>query len=174
MKTPSQLSAPVVKTLLRSLWLAAIALPFATLLLPVAAAWVPRTPGATEKPVNNQFIARDPNTNKGTIYYNGTQSGTPDTVFLKIYTTDAGDVLYASYSQALGTGGTYAFTAPIDAGKVTYKVVYGTTTGGSDTAVATVTNLVCGDAYIIEGQSNAVAETPNNGTPPEADYYTSP
>jgi len=38
---------------------------------------------------------------------------------------------------------------------------------------ATVSNLICGDAYIIEGQSNAEAGLPNNGTPPEADYYTS-
>ena len=125
---------------------------------PVTDAWLQRTPGAAEKAVNNQFYARDPNTNKGTIIYNGTQSGSPNSVFLKIYTTDTGsDVPYASYSQALGTGGTYAFSAPIDAGKVTYKAVYGTTTGGVDTVVATVTNLVCGDAYIIEGQSNALA-----------------
>jgi len=135
---------------------------------PASDAWVQRTPGATEKVVNNQLIARDPNTNKGTIFYNGTQSGSPNSVFLKIYRTDTGsDVLYASYSQILGAGGSYAFTAPINAGKVTYKVVYGTTTSGSDTTVATVTNVVCGDAYIIDGQSNALATdniAPNDTT----------
>ena len=124
---------------------------------PASDAWVQRTPGATEKPVNGQFFARDPNTGKGTIYYNGTQSGSPTSVFLKVYTTDTGsDVLYSTLRQAL-VAGAYAFTSPIDAGKVTYKVVYGTTTGGVDTIVATVSDLVCGDVYIIQGQSNALA-----------------
>ena len=125
---------------------------------PASDAWVQRTPGAAEKVVSNQLIARDPNTNQGTIFYNGIQGGSPNSVFLKIYTTDTGsDVPYASYSQAPGTGGSYAFSAPINAGKVTYKVVFGTTTGGIDTIVATVTNVVCGDAYLIDGQSNALA-----------------
>ena len=131
---------------------------------PATDAWVQRTPAATEKVVNNQFIARDPNTNMGTIFYNGTQSGTPDTVYLKVYTTDAGDVLYSTLRQTPGTGGAYAFSAPINAGKVTYKVVYGTTTAGVDTPVGSpVTNLVCGDAYLIDGQSNALAT--DNGAP---------
>ena len=124
---------------------------------PASDAWVQRTPGATEKPVSGQFFARDP-TGYGTIYYIGTQSGAPASVFLKIYTTDTGlDVPYSTQRQAL-VGTSYAFSAPIAAGKVTYKVAYGTTTsGGVDTVVSTVTNLVCGDAYIIQGQSNAVA-----------------
>ena len=41
-------------------------------------------------------------------------------------------MLYATHRQTL-VGGAYAFTAPIAAGKVTYKVIYGTTTGGVDT-----------------------------------------
>ena len=56
---------------------------------------------------------------------------------------------------------------PIAAGLITYRVVYGTTTGGVDTDVATVTDLVCGDAFIIEGQSNALAtdnSAPNDTT----------
>jgi autotransporter-associated beta strand protein len=117
--------------------------------------YVQRTPGAVEIPVIGQFYARD-DSGLGRIYYNGTQAGTPDTVFLKVYTTDTGDVLYATHRQPL-VAGRYAFTAPVAAGRVTYKVVYGTTTGGVDTVVNTVTHLVCGDAYIFQGQSNAVA-----------------
>ena len=132
---------------------------------PATDAWVQRTPDANEKPVNNQFFARD-DTGFGKIFYLGTQAGTPDTVFLKVYTTDTGsDVLYATHWQAL-SGGAYAFTAPIAGGKVTYKVVYGTTTGGVDTPVGSpVTNLICGDAYIIQGQSNAVATDPGAESP---------
>ena len=126
---------------------------------PASDAWLQRTPGATEKPVSGQFFARDPS-GYGTIYYNGTQSGSPASVYLKVYTTDTGtDVPYGIiYRQTLGTGGSYAFSAAILGGKTTYKVVYGTTSsGGVDTIVNTVANLVCGDAYILEGQSNAVA-----------------
>ncbi len=123
---------------------------------PASDPWVQRTPGANEIPVDNQFYARD-DSGMGKIYYNGTQSGSPDRVFLKVYTTDTGaDVLYSSQSQTL-VAGKYAFTAPINPGRVTYKVTYGTTTGATDTVLKTVTNLVCGDAYIFEGQSNALA-----------------
>ncbi|OYV04443.1 MAG: hypothetical protein CFE26_16870, partial [Verrucomicrobiales bacterium VVV1] len=125
---------------------------------PASDAWVQRAPDANEKPVNGQFFARDPGTGLGTIFYNGTQSGTPDTVFLKVYKTPNGgsETLETTQRQAL-VGGAYAFTAPVTAGLNTFRVVYGTTTGGVDTNLATVTDLVCGDAFIIEGQSNALA-----------------
>ena len=122
---------------------------------PATDAYVQRTPAADEIPVIGQFYARD-DSGMGKLYYNGTQSGTPTSVFLKVYTTDAGDVIYNTYRQAL-VAGKYAFTAPLAPGLVTYKVVYGTTTGGIDTVVNTVSDLVCGDAYIFEGQSNAWA-----------------
>jgi hypothetical protein len=135
---------------------------------PATDPWIERVPTANEKPVNGQFFARNPNTNLGTVFYNGTQSGTPDTVFLKVYKTPNGgsETLETTHRQSL-VGGAYAFTAPIAAGLNTYRVVYGTTTGGVDTNVATVTDLVCGDAFIIEGQSNALAtdnSAPNDTT----------
>ena len=125
---------------------------------PASDPWVERTPEATEKPVNGQFFARNPSTGLGTIFYNGTQDGTPDTVFLKVYKTPEGgtEILETTHRQKL-VSGAYTFTAPIAAGRITYRVVYGTTNGGVDTDVATVTDLVCGDAFIIEGQSNALA-----------------
>ena len=127
---------------------------------PAFDAWVERAPDPNEKPVNGQFFARNPETGKGTIHYTGTQSGSPEGVYLTVYTTDTGtDVQYGIYRQPL-VAGSYAFAVPIDAGKTTYKVVYGTTTDGVDTVVDTVTNLICGDAYIIEGQSNAEATAP--------------
>ena len=125
---------------------------------PATDPWVERTPGATEKPVTGQFFARNPDTGLGTIYYHGTQSGTPNSVYLRVYRTPSGgsETLHATHRQSL-VSGAYAFSAAIPAGLITYRVVYGTTTGATDTDVATVTDLVCGDAYIIEGQSNAVA-----------------
>ncbi len=119
---------------------------------PATDAWVIRTPGATEKAVNNQFYARD-DTGMGTVFYNGTLGGSPSSVYLKVYTNG---VLYTNLSQTL-SGGAYAFTARIAAGLVAYKVVFGSVTGATTNVLDTVTNVVCGDAYILEGQSNAVA-----------------
>ena len=140
---------------------------------PTSDAWVVRTPDVGEKPVDGQFFARDPS-GYGTIFYRGTETGSPTSVYLKVFRTDTGtDVQYgATQSQSL-VGGTYSFSAPILGGLYKYKVVYGKITGGIDTPVATVSNLICGDAYILQGQSNTLAELPNNGTPPEENYYTS-
>jgi hypothetical protein len=125
---------------------------------PATDPWVERTPLANEKPVTNQFFARNPFTNLGTIHYRGTQSGTPDDVFLKVYRTPSGgsESLYTTLRQPLA-GEAYDFTATIEAGLFTYRVVYGNRTSGVDTDVATVNNILCGDAFIIEGQSNAQA-----------------
>ncbi len=125
---------------------------------PASDPWLERTPDANEKPVSGQFFARNPGTSLGTVFYNGTQGGSPTTVYLKVYKTPSGgsETLDATHRQSL-VGGAYAFSAPIAAGLFTYRVVYGTTTGAVDTDVATVTDLVCGDAYIFEGQSNALA-----------------
>ena len=131
---------------------------------PTTDPWVERTALANEKPVPGQFFARNPLTNLGTIYYRGTQSGSPNDVFLKVYRTPSGGLesLYATYRQPLASGA-YDFTATIDAGLFTYRVVYGTRTSGADTNLASVNNLLCGDAFMISGQSNAQAT--NTGTP---------
>jgi len=140
-------------------------------------AWVQRTPAVDEKPVNNQFIARD-DSGFGAIHYNGNLAGTPESVFLKVYAKpETGTETLASTLRQTLSNGRYAFTSPITAGLVTYRVEFGTTSGGIDTVnpAATVTNLVCGDAYVIEGQSNAVANNYNGDTSnPAFTYYTSP
>ena len=55
---------------------------------PAKDAWVERTPGKDEKPVDNQFYARD-DKNEGTLYYNGTlPQRCRRSVFLKVYADD--------------------------------------------------------------------------------------
>ncbi|MGN6555955.1 MAG: IPT/TIG domain-containing protein [Verrucomicrobiota bacterium] len=117
--------------------------------------WVARTPAADEKPEHNQFYARD-NTGCGTIYYNGTLGGSPDSVFLKVY---ANGILYTNLSQSL-VSGAYRFAARIPAGLITYSVQFGSVSAGTTTVLDSVTNLICGDAYIIQGQSNAQSDAP--------------
>ena len=51
----------------------------------------------------------------------------------------------------------YSLTAKLKPGLVKYQVEFGTTTDGVAKTLDTVGNLVCGDAYVIDGQSNAEA-----------------
>ena len=132
---------------------------------PATDAWVQRTPAANEVPVTGQFYARD-DSGWGTLFYNGILGGSPSSVFLKVFTNGpAGDVLYTNLSQSLA-GGAYAFTAKLAPGLITYSVQFGSVTGGVTNVLNTVTNLICGDAYVIHGQSNAEATAPGNEAVP--------
>ncbi|MCY3018133.1 MAG: DUF2341 domain-containing protein, partial [Planctomycetota bacterium] len=122
-------------------------------------AWVQRTPGKDEKPEDNQFYARD-DKNEGTLFYNGSLDQAADAVYLKVY---ADDKVFKTESQKLAADKTYAFTVKLKPGLVRYKVEFGTKAGETETVLRTVNNPVCGDAYIIQGQSNAEATGPNNG-----------
>lgn len=123
-------------------------------------AWGDRIPDQDEKPVDHQFYARD-DKNEGTLFYNGTLSNMADTVFLKLY---ADGKLVKTDTQKTKADKAYAFTLKLKAGLITYQVVFGTQRGGVETVLNTITNLVCGDAYIIDGQSNAVAYNYHNVT----------
>ncbi|VTT97620.1 Uncharacterized protein OS=Pirellula staleyi (strain ATCC 27377 / DSM 6068 / ICPB 4128) GN=Psta_4257 PE=4 SV=1: DUF2341: Laminin_G_3: DUF303 [Gemmataceae bacterium] len=120
---------------------------------PAKDAWVARTPAKDEKPVANQFYARD-DTNEGTLHYNGTLAEAADAVFLKLY---ADDKLVGTTDQKPAADKSFALSAKLKPGLITYKVEFGTRTDGRETVLDTVGNLVCGDAYVITGQSNAVA-----------------
>ena len=124
-------------------------------------AWVQRIPAEDEKPENNQFYARNDH-NEGTLYYNGTLTETVESVFLKVY---ADGRLYKYETSKLATDKSYAFSVKLKPGLIRYRVEFGFKTNGRETLVHTVTNLVCGDAYLINGQSNAVATDWGEGEP---------
>ncbi|MEI7899092.1 MAG: DUF2341 domain-containing protein [bacterium] len=115
--------------------------------------WVQRVPEKDEKPEDGQFYARDDN-NEGTLVYNGTVSNAVDAVFLKVY---ADGKLIKTETQKPAADNAYAFSVKLKAGLVKYRVEFGTKTGGAETVLQTVGNLMCGDAYLIDGQSNALA-----------------
>ena len=120
---------------------------------PAKDAWVQRTPAKDEKPEDNQFYARDDN-NEGTLHYNGTLNEAADSVFLKVY---AEEQLYKNESCRLPADKTYAFSVKLKPGLIKYKVEFGSKSGDRETLLHTASNLVCGDAYLFNGQSNAVA-----------------
>jgi len=134
---------------------------------PAKDAWVQRIPGKDEKPLNNQFYARD-DKNEGTLYYNGILSNAADTVFLKVY---ADDKLVKTESQKLTADKAYAFSAKLKPGLIKYKVEFGSKNGDAETILQTVTNLVCGDAYLINGQSNALAVDWGPGEHPDTSEW---
>jgi len=130
-------------------------------------AWVQRTPAEEEKPQDGQFYARGEK-NEGTLYYNGTFSNATDEVYLKVY---ADDKLIKTERQSLKADKSYAFSVKLKAGLIKYKVEFGTKTGGAETAIDTVSNIVCGDVYLIDGQSNALATDTREKSPLDSNEW---
>ncbi len=124
-------------------------------------AWVARTPEKDEKPQDGQFYARDEK-NEGTLYYNGTLTDAAESVFLKVY---ADDKPYKTETAKLAGDKSYAFAVKLKPGLIKYKVEFGSKVGDKDVVMHTVSDLVCGDAYIIEGQSNGLATDTGEKSP---------
>ena len=134
---------------------------------PKSDAWVARTPMKDEKPEDGQFYTRD-DKGDGTLFYNGTLTNAADSVFLKLY---ADDRLIKTESARPGADKSYALTAKLKPGLIKYKVEFGTKVGMKETVLQMVSNIVCGDAYIIEGQSNALAIDTGEKSPPETNDW---
>jgi hypothetical protein len=128
---------------------------------PTKDAWVERIPAKDEKPVDNQFYSRD-DKNEGTLFYNGTLEEVADTVFLRLYSDDK---LIKTEKQKPGADKSYSFTLKLKPGLIKYKVEFGTKSGAGEKILRTVGNLVCGDAYLIDGQSNALATDTREESP---------
>ena len=81
---------------------------------PATDVWVQRTPGSNEKPVTGQFFARDGTTGKGTIHYNGTQTGAT-AVFLKFMPRPRldGGPMRSTLRQTLTGGGAMPLPCPL-------------------------------------------------------------
>ena len=118
-------------------------------------AWVERIPSADEQPEDNQFYARG-DTNQGILHHRGTLQEPADAVFLKLY---ADDQLIDTQRQKLRADNTYALSTRLEAGLIAYRTEFGVTRGETETVQHTATNLVCGDVFVIQGQSNAEAWT---------------
>ena len=130
-------------------------------------AWVQRIPEKNEKPVDGQLYARD-DKNEGTLYYNGALSEAAEKVFVKLY---ADNKLVKTKTATPAADKSYAFTLKLNPGLIQYKVEFGTKSVGGEKILETVNDLVCGDAYIINGQSNALATDTAEQSPPETNQW---
>jgi hypothetical protein len=124
-------------------------------------AWIQRSPAKDEKPENNQFYTRD-DKNEGTLFFNGRLKETADLVYLKVY---ADGQIYKKESRALAADKSYAFAVKLKPGLIRYSVEFGSKEGDREILLDSATNIVCGDAFVIQGQSNAVATDWGQGEP---------
>ncbi len=115
--------------------------------------WVPRPLTANEQPDDNQFFARD-DKNEGMLVYAGTLADAADAVFVRVF---ADDRLFQTEVGKLTADKTYSLSVKLKPGLIKYRTEFGSKTGDRETVLHTASNLVCGDAFLINGQSNAVA-----------------
>ena len=115
--------------------------------------WIAAVSSKDEQPEDGQFYARD-DKNEGTLFYNGTLSEAAEAVYIKVF---AGDKLHHDATAKLAADKSYSFAVKLKPGLIKYKVEFGTMSGGKSKVVRVVNDLVCGDAYLVNGQSNAVA-----------------
>ncbi|MEI6809333.1 MAG: sialate O-acetylesterase, partial [bacterium] len=145
---------------------------------PARDVWVQRNPRNDEKPADNQLYARD-DSNEGTVYYNGVLTNASEAVFVKLYadgklirTEKQKPVVKPVATPAVaGAEYRYAFTLKLKPGLIKYRIDFGANSGGGETVLRSVTNLVCGDAYLIDGQSNALATDWGQGECPDTSEW---
>lgn len=117
-------------------------------------AWIERTFEKTEQPEDNQFIAREGTGREGTLVYAGTLAEAADSVFVRVF---ADDKLFATQTGKPTADKTYSLAVKLKAELVKYRTEFGSKTGDKETVLHSAKNLVCGDVFLINGQSNAVA-----------------
>ncbi|MFM8470281.1 MAG: DUF2341 domain-containing protein, partial [Limisphaerales bacterium] len=130
-------------------------------------AWVTRVPGKDEQPEDGQFFARD-DSGEGTLHYNGMLGKPADAVFLKLY---ADERLVKTETAKPSADKSFALAVKLKPGLVKYRVELGTKTGGNETVLRRVGDLVCGDAFLVDGQSNALATDTGEKSPPETSEW---
>ena len=120
---------------------------------PTKAPWIERPPGPAELPQDHQFYARD-DRNQGTLWACGTLREPTERVVARLW---AGDRLVERREARPGTDGSFRLRMTLKPGLIRYRFELAGIQAGRSRVIHSATNLVCGDAYLIDGQSNAVA-----------------
>lgn len=128
---------------------------------PETDAWAPQVPGNKEMPVEGQFYARD-DSGKGTLYCNGVLEEEAEEVFMRVF---ADEKKYAEESESPGNDGSYCFAIQLEPALVKYRIEFGTRTGDTEKVLHRAGDIACGDAYLIDGQSNALATDTREESP---------
>jgi len=134
---------------------------------PATDAWVRYVSADIEMPIEGQFYARD-DSGQGTMYCKSVLKDKADEVFLRVF---ADDKKYADESKNPGKDGSYCFAIKLKPALVKYRIEFGARTGGIETILHKAGDIVCGDAYLIEGQSNALATDTRDESPRVTDEW---
>jgi len=120
--------------------------------LPTAAPdpWIQRPATPDEKPSEGMFLARQPD-GHGTLHWNGKLANPAARTVTLTLTPDKGNP--TAISSAPQPDGSFSLSLPVPAGLIRYTA----TLSADQTAIESVGDIVCGDAFLIDGQSNAVA-----------------
>jgi arylsulfatase A-like enzyme len=120
---------------------------------PATEPFIPPTYSEAQSPEDNQFFARD-RKGSGTLVYQGVLTNGATAVRLQLY---AENKLIRSEQVRVAKNGHYRVTASLEPGLIHYRSELWARIRGDEAILSSATNLICGDAYIIQGQSNAVA-----------------
>lgn len=126
--------------------------------------WIERPATADERPRDGQFIPRDgwgdAKTRTGTLRYRGVldadtlQKIKPDRLVLRAF---ADSKRIAESTVAPSTNGEYALSVSLPAALQKYRCELIAVQGSREEILHRASDLLCGDVYLIIGQSNAVA-----------------
>jgi len=116
---------------------------------PAKNTWIERDAEDDEKPEEGQFYARN-DRDAATLHYRGVLTKTAAEVFLRVF---ADDKPFAEVRASPDAQGRYALTAELKPGFVKYRVEF----GAGEMVLDRVGDLVCGDVFLLEGQSNTEA-----------------
>ena len=111
--------------------------------------WSYRKPDKNEKPQDGQFYARNPK-GFGLMYFNGIAPAGSKSISLKVFIDEK---VYKNLNQKIKEDNSYSFKVELKPGLVKYRVEL----VSQGKVLYKASDIVCGDAYLIEGQSNALA-----------------
>jgi hypothetical protein len=120
---------------------------------PAKDAWVQREPADDEMPEDGQFYARDPG-GDGSLFCRGKLTEPADEVFVRLF---EGEKLLSTTKSKPGSALEFSVAAKLKPGLIRYRMEFGTVKQGQETIRHRAENLVCGDAFLLDGQSNTVA-----------------
>lgn len=119
---------------------------------PTKDAWV-EPPATEDMPETGRFYAAG-DADQGALVCRGTLAAPADSVFLRLY---ADEKLQATKTAKVSDDRRFSLSAPLAPGLVVYRCEFGSVRGREETVLHQAEDLVCGDVFLIQGQSNAVA-----------------
>ncbi len=129
---------------------------------PDADAWVAQPLPEEEGPESGRFYARD-DSGMGSLVCRGKLAEAADSVFVRVAVDGAP---FDEKVATLGVDRRYSLVVELKPGLVHYSAVFGSVKDGRETVLKSVDDILCGDAFIVTGQSNALATDFPGDDPP--------